>query len=1391
MVSKEPNHVLTGQTNGKSTTLADKLPGTMTVRSVLLNRDSPDIESRLKRRRNRTHQVRFKDLEDGSSSSGNSGTGEHNSHPRPDCDSPHPLRKHRSPKPWMDRDGPRTLPEQTSVVGVVRGDMASTIEVVAAFLARAPPHPLTPGPTRRCWAPPQPNFLTLPMTRRTNASTSTAIAIQTSPCLKKSSHTRSQSLGDSRGMDGDDEHDSQDEYLAHNHVSASKDHNGPAGDYTAVERRSKPSRTDFKSAVSVVKNSRHSCPPSVLHNVDAFHCSMVASRDGSKRQGSSTPAAIRRRKRFNRTTSDPGKEVHHCTTPTQTESPRKSPSNNKLCTTQVQTESPSPPQDSKFCTAQSQTESQTKTPPVIEKQCTIRTAHSEPCTTQIQTDSLPNHEPCTIQTQTCSPCASAPPTVSLSSMQNQSESPVSPHPTTQITIVPYCTSPSPVKTPEHCVKPPCSTAPPPIALSIPCSTSSPTVLQHPIPYYTVVSPPSTPNVAVVCSSPPSNAPSCITQNCTSPIPNIVSPSPLTCSTPTRSVTPNITPWDPVRPQTPATKVTHQLHNASNATPPTNAPSCITQNCTSPILTTVLSAPLTCSTPTPTLTPNITPWDPIRPQTPSTKVTRQLLNASNATPPTNAPSCITQDCTSPIPTIAPPVPLTSSTPTPTVTPCDPIRPQTPSTKVTHQLHNDLNATAPTNATLSITQNCTSPIPNIAPPVPLTCSTPTPTLTPNINPCDPIRPQTPPTNVTNQLHNASTGPANATSCITQDCTSPIPNILSFSPLTCSTPTPTLTPNITPCDPIRPQTPATKVTPQLHNALNATPPTNAPSCITQNCTFPIPTIAPPVPLTCSTPTPTVTPCDPIRPQTPATNVTNQLHNASTGPANATSCISQNGTSPILNIAPPLTCSTPTLIPNITPCDTMRPPTQNALNATPPTHQLPLNASPTANATPCTFVTQTAMSCTSITYYSTTNSVSPHAPHQTTPSYATLIQTVSHCNIPLQNASLTGITPYSSPVPKLRSCTSPPLVNTSNLPNATPTKAVPLYSSTFRAAPPYTPPAQAQDKRGIRLPPPPPPPPPPYTPRKTGNDPPCATATRTPMLRTDSKAGKKDKEVEKEKREDVKRSDTPKLCGRSSSLRHRAQTPPVAVMKGEKPCSSSSSSSSPAKACFKSSCLSSAQAQLGVLHKMLCSGPNARPGTPNRALPQNCSGGRGCSAAGGRPTAGPLTSTQAETLRQVQEILGGLVSGARCKLDPAKVAEKLLGPNGPLHDIRSLQTQLQSLEGVLETSQNTIKVLLDVIQDLEKKEAERDGHSYHTGQDIENCGTCRDCACIIYSVEHDFRLQEGQVVRTWKVGDPPEGSPQTPTPQPSTPQQLDSPQAERPPATTKKNRKKCFWFL
>nr|XP_060632228.1 INSYN2B protein-like [Anolis sagrei ordinatus] len=130
---------------------------------------------------------------------------------------------------------------------------------------------------------------------------------------------------------------------------------------------------------------------------------------------------------------------------------------------------------------------------------------------------------------------------------------------------------------------------------------------------------------------------------------------------------------------------------------------------------------------------------------------------------------------------------------------------------------------------------------------------------------------------------------------------------------------------------------------------------------------------------------------------------------------------------------------------------------------------------------------------------------------------------------------------------------------------------------------------------------------------------------------------------------------------------------------------------------------------------------------------------------------------------------------------------------DIRS---RLRSLEGVLETSQQTIRVLLGVIQDLEKKEAQRDGRcSYRTGQDVANCGTCRDCACVIYSVEHDFRQQEGRLQRvlsTVKAELRPSSPPLAPATGPPTP-----PCQPRPVArlTTKgearKAWRKCFWFL
>lgn len=108
----------------------------MTVRSVLLNRDSPDIESRLKRRRNRTQQVRFKDLVE-------AGAGR--------ADSP-------GPPAGPGHNTPRASPPP-----------------------RDPPEPAALRASRRSWPQAQPGSLTLPMPRKACMST----AIQTSPSLQK------------------------------------------------------------------------------------------------------------------------------------------------------------------------------------------------------------------------------------------------------------------------------------------------------------------------------------------------------------------------------------------------------------------------------------------------------------------------------------------------------------------------------------------------------------------------------------------------------------------------------------------------------------------------------------------------------------------------------------------------------------------------------------------------------------------------------------------------------------------------------------------------------------------------------------------------------------------------------------------------------------------------------------------------------------------------------------------------------------------------------------------------------------------------------------------------------------------------------------------------------
>ncbi|XP_076015617.1 uncharacterized protein insyn2b [Genypterus blacodes] len=125
-----------------------------------------------------------------------------------------------------------------------------------------------------------------------------------------------------------------------------------------------------------------------------------------------------------------------------------------------------------------------------------------------------------------------------------------------------------------------------------------------------------------------------------------------------------------------------------------------------------------------------------------------------------------------------------------------------------------------------------------------------------------------------------------------------------------------------------------------------------------------------------------------------------------------------------------------------------------------------------------------------------------------------------------------------------------------------------------------------------------------------------------------------------------------------------------------------------------------------------------------------------------------------------------------------------------RRLEKQLQSVEENLLSNREKIKVLLNVIQDLEKSKALSEGRSsYRTGQDINNCPTCQKTACIIYSVEHDFRQQEGRFQGVMEALEGEYGSLASTITKP-VPAHSSSmrPSAK---ARVKKLRKKCFWWL
>ncbi|KAM5139133.1 inhibitory synaptic factor 2A isoform 1-T2 [Callospermophilus lateralis] len=129
------------------------------------------------------------------------------------------------------------------------------------------------------------------------------------------------------------------------------------------------------------------------------------------------------------------------------------------------------------------------------------------------------------------------------------------------------------------------------------------------------------------------------------------------------------------------------------------------------------------------------------------------------------------------------------------------------------------------------------------------------------------------------------------------------------------------------------------------------------------------------------------------------------------------------------------------------------------------------------------------------------------------------------------------------------------------------------------------------------------------------------------------------------------------------------------------------------------------------------------------------------------------------------------------------------PHTEVVDLKAQLQMMENLISSSQETIKVLLGVIQELEKGEAHREGLSYRTGQDTANCDTCRNSACIIYSVELDFKQQEDKLQPVLRKLHPIEETQVAPSPY--TQETYSATPKQKSKTESKKHGRWKLWFL
>uniref|UniRef100_A0A3B1IEK8 Mucin-6-like n=1 Tax=Astyanax mexicanus TaxID=7994 RepID=A0A3B1IEK8_ASTMX len=107
----------------------------------------------------------------------------------------------------------------------------------------------------------------------------------------------------------------------------------------------------------------------------------------------------------------------------------------------------------------------------------------------------------------------------------------------------------------------------------------------------------------------------------------------------------------------------------------------------------------------------------------------------------------------------------------------------------------------------------------------------------------------------------------------------------------------------------------------------------------------------------------------------------------------------------------------------------------------------------------------------------------------------------------------------------------------------------------------------------------------------------------------------------------------------------------------------------------------------------------------------------------------------------ISGPVPNGHCALThyhPPSLA-LLLPPSLECSRNQDPQKRLENVEASLQANQERISTLLNIIQDLEMSHALSKGRRcFRTGQDLSACSTCQETACIIYSVEYDFRKQE-----------------------------------------------------